>query len=306
MGLVQWLSGTKKGKSFMNKVVCWGASVVITGALFKIQHYPGASIMLIIGLSTEAVIFLFYGILPEHEEVDWSLVYPELGGMHGVEEHGGEEEKKGSLTEQLDDLLEEAKIGPELMESLGTGLRSLSENTAKMSNIADANVATSDYINNVKSASKNIGDLSNNSSKAAQSLEGVADTDAGAATKDYVNKVKTVTENMNDLSNSTSRAADALEGITKGNDGAFTDQMQKMSKNVSALNAVYEMQVKTSTDQVNASGRLYESIAKLVENVSESVEDTRRYKTEMSQLVQHLESLNTVYGNMLTAMNVRK
>src|SRR4029077_3611909 len=204
-------------------------------------------------------IFFFYGILPEHEEVDWSLVYPELGGMHGEEEHGKEEEKKGSLTEQLDDLLEEAKIGPELMESLGTGLRSLSENTAKMSNIADASVATSDYITNVKSASKNIGDLSNNSSKAAQSLEGVADTDAGAATKDYVNKVKAVTENMNDLSNSTSRAADALEGITKGNDAAFTQQMQKMSQNVSALNAVYEMQVKNSTDQVNASGRLYES-----------------------------------------------
>jgi gliding motility-associated protein GldL len=307
MGIVQWLSGTKTGKSFMNKVVCWGASVVITGALFKIQHYPGASIMLIIGLSTEAVIFFFYGLLPEHEEVDWSLVYPELAGIHGEEEHGGaEEEKKGSITEQLDDLLEEAKIGPELMESLGTGLRSLSENTAKMSNIADASVATSDYVNNVKSASKNIGDLSANSSKAAESLEGMASTDAGGATKDYVNKVKAVTENMTELSSSTAKAADALEGITKGNDSAFTEEMQKMSKNVSALNAVYEMQLQTSNDQVKASGRLYESIAKLVENVSESVEDTRRYGTEMSQLVQNLESLNTVYGNMLTAMNVRK
>lgn len=307
MGIVQWLSGTKTGKSFMNKVVCWGASVVITGALFKIQHYPGASIMLIIGLSTEAVIFFFYGLLPEHEEVDWSLVYPELAGIHGEEEHGGaEEEKKGSITEQLDDLLEEAKIGPELMESLGTGLRSLSENTAKMSNIADASVATSDYVNNVKSASKNIGDLSANSSKAAESLEGMASTDAGGATKDYVNKVKAVTENMTELSSSTAKAADALDGITKGNDSAFTEEMQKMSKNVSALNAVYEMQLQTSNDQVKASGRLYESIAKLVENVSESVEDTRRYGTEMSQLVQNLESLNTVYGNMLTAMNVRK
>ena len=119
MGIVQWLSETKTGKSTMNKIVCWGASVVIIGALFKIQHYPGAAIMLIVGLSTEAMIFLFYGILPEHEEVDWSLVYPELAGMHGEgEEHGEAEEKKGSITEQLDDLLEEAKIGPELIESL--------------------------------------------------------------------------------------------------------------------------------------------------------------------------------------------
>ncbi|HTB08072.1 MAG TPA: gliding motility protein GldL [Bacteroidia bacterium] len=307
MGIVQWLSGTKTGKSFMNKVVCWGASVVITGALFKIQHYPGASIMLIIGLSTEAVIFFFYGLLPEHEEVDWSLVYPELAGIHGGEEHDGkEEEKKGSITEQLDDLLEEAKIGPELMESLGTGLRSLSENTAKMSNIADASVATNDYITNVKSASKNIGDLSTNSSKAAESLEGVASSDLSSATRDYVTKVKSVANSMDELSNSSNQASDTLKGLTIANGSEYKQQMEKMADNVSALNAVYEMQLKTSNDQVKASGRLYESIANLVENVSESVEDTRRYKTEMSQLVQHLESLNTVYGNMLTAMNVRK
>jgi len=99
MGIVQWLSGTKTGKSTMNKIVCWGASVVITGALFKIQHYPGASVMLICGLSTEAVIFFFYGLLPEHEEVDWSLVYPELAGLHGEEGHEEKEEKKGSITE---------------------------------------------------------------------------------------------------------------------------------------------------------------------------------------------------------------
>lgn len=175
-----------------------------------------------------------------------------------------------------------------------------------MSNIADASVATNDYITNVKSASKNIGDLSTNSSKAAESLEGVASSDLGSATKDYVNKVKSVANSMDELSNSSNQAADTLKGLTIANGSEYKQQMEKMADNVSALNAVYEMQLKTSNDQVKASGRLYESIANLVENVSESVEDTRRYKTEMSQLVQHLESLNTVYGNMLTAMNVRK
>jgi len=82
--------------------------------------------------------------------------------------------------------------------------------------------------------------------------------------------------------------------------------MEKMATNVAALNSVYEMQLKSSNDQVRASGALYESISKLVENVGESVEDTRCYKTEMSQLVQNLESLNTVYGGMLTAMNMKR
>src|ERR1700751_5634347 len=187
----------------MNKIVCWGASVVITGALFKIQHYPGASVMLIVGLSTEALIFIFYGILPEHEEVDWSLVYPELAGMHGEEGHGHEEEeKKGSITEQLDDLLEEAKIGPELIESLGSGLKSLSENTAKMSNIADASVATGEYVNNVKNAAKNISDLSNSSSRAAESLGSISDSDISGTTKNYVNKIQSVADSMSELNNS--------------------------------------------------------------------------------------------------------
>ena len=304
MGIIDFLE-TKKGKGVMNKFVCWGASVVILGALFKIQHYPGASFALILGLSTEAGIFLVYGLLPVHEEVDWSLVYPELAGMHGDEEHG-KEEAKGSITEQLDDMLEEAKIGPELIESLGSGLKSLSENTAKMSGIADASVATSDYVNNVKSASKNINDLSNSSSKAAESLGSISDSDISGTTKNYVSKVQSVTDSMSELNSSSNKAAETLKGLSVGNPAAYVQHMEKMATNVAALNSVYEMQLKSSNDQVKASGALYESISRLVENVGESVEDTRRYKTEMSQLVQNLESLNTVYGGMLTAMNIKR
>jgi len=291
----------------MNKFVCWGASVVIIGALFKIQHYPGATIALITGLSTEALIFLVYGILPPHEDVDWSLVYPELAGLHGGgDEHGEKEEAKGSITEQLDDLLEEAKIGPELIESLGSGLKSLSENTAKMSGIADASVATGEYVNNVKNASKNISDLSNSSSRAAESLGSISDSDISGTTKNYVNKIQSVADSMSELNSSSNKAAETLKGLSVGNPGAYVEHMEKMATNVAALNSVYEMQLKSSNDQVRASGALYDSISKLVENVGESVEDTRRYKTEMSQLVQNLESLNTVYGGMLTAMNMKR
>jgi len=200
-------------------------------------------------------------------------------------------------------LLEEAKIGPELIESLGTGLRSLSDNTAKMSDLADASIATSDYTSNIKNASKNISDLSSSSSKAAESLGTIADSDISNTTKDYISKVQSVTDSMSDLNSSSSKAAETLKGLSVGNPSAYVQHMEKMADNVAALNTVYEMQLKSSNDQVKASGALYESIEKLVENVSASVEDTRRYKTEMSQLVQHLESLNSVYGGMLTAMN---
>jgi gliding motility-associated protein GldL len=119
--------GSKTWKKFMAKLYGLGAAVVLVGALFKIQHWPMADFFLIIGLSTEAVIFAFSAFEPLHEEPDWSLVYPELA----TAEHAlGEDFKKDdqrSITEQLDNMLESAKIEPELIESLGMGMRSLSD-----------------------------------------------------------------------------------------------------------------------------------------------------------------------------------
>ena len=73
-------------RNFMAKLYGWGASVVIIGALFKINHYTGADTMLIIGLGTESLIFFFSAFEAPHVEPDWSLVYPQLSGIY----HGGE------------------------------------------------------------------------------------------------------------------------------------------------------------------------------------------------------------------------
>ena len=73
---------SKKFKGIMAFVYGWGASIVIVGALFKILHWPGADLMLIVGLLTEALIFFLSAFEPLHEEIDWSLVYPELALGH--------------------------------------------------------------------------------------------------------------------------------------------------------------------------------------------------------------------------------
>jgi gliding motility-associated protein GldL len=175
-----------------------------------------------------------------------------------------------------------------------------------MTDIADASLATDDYVSNINTASKNIGDLSKNSSKAAESLEGLVGTDVGGATRDYIDNVRNVAESMGELSSSSTKASELLKELSNSNSSTYVEQMEKMSENVVSLNAVYELQLQATNNQVNASGMLYENMSKLVQNVSESVEDTRRYKEEISQLNQHLESLNTVYGNMLTAMSGKR
>lgn len=85
-----------KYKNLMKYVYGWGASIVLLGALFKIQHYPGAGIMLLVGMCTEAVIFFLSAFEPIVEEVDWSLVYPELAGLDEGKTLAREDSKKKS------------------------------------------------------------------------------------------------------------------------------------------------------------------------------------------------------------------
>jgi gliding motility-associated protein GldL len=73
---------SKKYKKVMSMIYGFGASIVIIGALFKINHYQYANELLAIGLITEAIIFFFSAFEPPHIEPDWSLVYPQLAGMY--------------------------------------------------------------------------------------------------------------------------------------------------------------------------------------------------------------------------------
>ena len=267
MGLAQFTQG-KGFKQLMAKLYGWGASVVIVGALFKIQHWNGAGFMLTVGLLTEAVIFFFSAFEPPHEEVDWSLVYPELAGMH---EPGGDKKKQKKVdpvAQELDRLMSEAKIGPELIQSLGTGLKALSENTGKLAQMSNASVATDEYVKNVQGASKNITSLSQSYEKAAAA--------------------------MNNLSTS----SDDVK--------IYGDQVKAAGKNMAALNATYELQLQEASSRMKETTKFYDGISQLLSNLNATVEDTKKYKDEVGKLAKNLGSLNTIYGNMLSAMNSNK
>jgi gliding motility-associated protein GldL len=262
MGFVEFLFETKKGKTIMGLLYGWGAAVVIVGALFKIMHWPGAGIMLIIGLSVEAAIFAVSAFEPQHMALDWTLAYPELAGMH--DEDGNAIENKGSAVEQLDTMLEDAKIDSELIESLGTGLRGLSTNANKLSEISDASVATNEYAESLKNASGKVSSLADDYAKASESLAV-----------------------LNEAANS---------GANTG------EQMQKMASTLEQLNQSYASQLQGSQQQAETMQAMYSGITALMTNLSESVEDTKRYKDNIAELSTNLTALNNIYGNMLTAM----
>ena len=164
---------SKLGKNIMAKAYGLGAAVVIIGALFKIMHWPGANEMLIIGMGTEAIIFCISAFEPIHEEWDWSLVHPELAGMEGDDKKSI---NQGSVSQQLDSMLAEAKIGPELIEGLGSGLRSLSSNVSSMSDLSGATVATKEYADNITKANEQLIGMNSSYSRAVNALDSLSET----------------------------------------------------------------------------------------------------------------------------------
>jgi gliding motility-associated protein GldL len=108
--------GTKNWKKFMSKLYGIGASIVIIGALFKIEHWSYSSELLILGLGTEALIFFFSAFEPvPHSDPDWTLVYPQLAT--------GDESK--TAVAELDSLLTDANIDSKLLKNLGDGMKTL-------------------------------------------------------------------------------------------------------------------------------------------------------------------------------------
>ena len=262
--------GSKGWKLFMSKLYGFGAAIVIFGAMFKIQHWPGASPMLVLGLSVEALIFIFSAFEPIHEDPHWELVYPELALGHSDElDHDQHPEKKSkSVTEELDKMLAEANIEKELLERLGDGMRTLGENASQMNNVAGAAIATDSYVNSLQTASDKVSSLSDAYERASVSISGLT--------------------------------SNAAEGES------FGEQMQKVSKNLSALNNVYELQLKGSSAHLEATEKFQSQVTDMMSNLSASVEDTRLYKENMALLSKNLTDLNNVYGDMLKAMTITK
>ena len=183
--------GSKQWKNFMAKLYGWGAAIVIIGALFKIQHWEGASLMLILGLGTEAFIFFMSAFEKPHEEPDWSLVYPQLATGEGADK---------TPTQQLDDMLSKANIDTDMITKLGDGMRHLGEQASKMGEVADASVATKGYSDSLVKASNRVDELSSTYEEVSEGLTGLVKASAeGASTGEGIAKMNENLNSLNDM-----------------------------------------------------------------------------------------------------------
>lgn len=265
---------SKGFKTVMKHFFGWGAAIVIIGALFKIQHYPGSDIMLPVGLGLEAVIFIVMIFVPDHPEYHWERVHPVLDPDLTVEQlhemspnamiggHGGGGSSNAELVAKQ---LEEAGIDEALLAKLKDGMSNLASNAASL---------------------------------------GAVSTAAGA-TDSYVKSLETASNSLTKLTEQYSSSANAIAGITADGNGNFGAEMQKMGQNLSALNNVYELQLKGSQEYLTGLTQMSDlqaNIKTIMTDLSASAKDTTIYRENMAMLSQNLTDLNNVYGNMLKAM----
>lgn len=229
MGTFGNFLASRKYKKAMGVVYGIGASVVLVGALFKLTHWPGANLMLTIGLLTEAAIFFLSAFEPPHVEPDWSLVYPEFKeAYHGIasnEKSAPRATNNVSASQQLNDMFSNANISKDALEKLGAGINKLSENAAQMAEISNAVAATNEYA-----------------------------------------KV-----------------------------------MRKAAESASAL----EVQLQSTLIVAETNKQLNKTMTEYIEKVNMSASSTEALNHQIADLSKRMSALNNVYGNMLSAMNVK-
>lgn len=259
----------KKQPYGINNVVSWGATVVIIGLLFKIQHWPYGGFFISLGLGMEAFLFLILGFQRDTTEIDWRRAYPELDedykGELPVASSRGGGSGNFSSTAALDKMMEEAKIGPELIRSLGDGLRNFGDKVNAISRVTDAGEATVQFTEKIKSATSSYDNLSAAFAKASANLAEVAGSNVDSK--------------------------------------SYHEQITLMSKNLSALNAVYELELQDSNNHLKSMSKFYKDMELTLQNFNESVDGSQQFKVEVGKLAKNLTSLNAVYGNMLSAMS---
>lgn len=263
---------TKKKFDWLHVAISWGASIVILGALAKIVHWGGvyANYIIGFGLVVEAILFFLTGLRQPEQELAWERVHPELapdydGELPAATARPAIAGSGFSSTAALDKMLSDAKIGPELIESLGAGLRTFGDKVATISNVADASAATTEFTGKVKTASASFDNLNGAFAKATAQLVEMGETNVGAA--------------------------------------AYHDQVNALAKNLSALNAVYELELQDSSAHLKSMNKFYQNLSLTMNNFNESMEDSKQFKEEVGKLAKNLSSLNAIYGNMLSAMN---
>ena len=292
--------GSYQGKRVVGMVYSIGASVVIIGALFKIMHFPGAGAVLMVGMITEAMLFMIGCLDKPHPEFHWHEVFPQLLG-HGTEPEllkemqerpkptlmgGGAEGGSASAAQKTN----VPALSEKDMEALKGGIADLAKTATQLSELGKVATATTNLSEKLDAASQAAGQ--------------------------FVEAGKTITEKSESLGAVYAQVADDMKKVASGTK-EYENKVAGVAKQLNSLNAVYELQVnaiqaqvdayKAQMDKVNGATQqldtLTSAVKKMTDVAGESLKSQEAYEAAAKKLAAQVADLNKVYGNMLNALS---
>ncbi len=282
------------GQRFFNFAYSIGAAIVIWGALFKILHLTGGNTLLCIGMGTEVIMFILTAFDKPEKEYHWEEVFPVLAskdpedrpdftGGGGIIIGGAGGNEGGDVTVNV----AEAKSAVGLPQGVNLSeedTMSLSESIAKMA-------AASDQLSRMA-------ELTDATQQYLSQMAGISE---------QMQKLQATTTALNEVSQtllgSYRAITDNSQNITESSTG-YVDQMQALNQNISGLNTIYEIQLKSISSQLENIDRVNRGLKDIRDMYEKSAAESAHYCDETEKMARYMKQLNSVYEKMVKAMTV--
>ncbi len=286
---IEMFLASDKGKRVLNFFYSWGAAVVILGAMFKLLHMPYGDLMLAVGMITEFCVFFVFGFEKPTMDYRWEEVFPVLKSKNPMDRPAGflkgmtdEDSNDEAPKVNINHVTHSAGLGPldvseEDTKNLSDSIKKLSGAAEQISKMAELTEATQKYLEQLSSMSAQMEQFTNVTS----SLTNVSDT--------LLNSYKSITDNS--------------DGINQHSRG-YVQQMEMLNRNISGLNTIYEIQLKSISSQIETIEHINGGLNRIKDLYDGSIVDSSVFRNETEKMAQQLSQLNQVYGRLLQAMTV--
>jgi len=278
-GLSAFIS-SEKGQRFFNFAYSIGAAVVIWGALFKILHLPGGNLLLSLGMGTEVLMFVLTAFDRPPKDYDWEKVFPALKGEEGAEVRGGIAGAAigGSAHERMAaEMADSLSLDAGQTQSLTDSIAKMAAAAEQLGKMADLATATQTYLIQMEAIAADMQQL--HATTAA--LNEVSST--------LLESYRAITDNSTNIGES-----------TRG----YVEQMQALHRNIGGLNAIYELQLRSISSQIESIDRVNRGVKDIRDMYEKSSAQSARYCEETEKMARYMQQLNSIYEKMINAMTV--
>ena len=310
-----------KGKVLLNYAYSWGASIVITGVLFKLTHLPGANMMLWIGMGTEILVFFISAFDRPAKTYKWESVFPniKISGTTYAKRKEWPDADNGIEESKIPDVVQEAinqsaarnVSGDVVSQPISSRIVSASAHVSSQNTPAGVQVQRVAFPGGAPVSGGEDWASMISGEVAANSPE-VAD-----ATTVYLTKLESMANTLERFNSATNALAEVSDTLLKSyksisdnsdsittNSAGYVDQMQSLNRNLMGLNTIYEIQLKSISSQIDTIDKVNVGLKRIKEMYEGSTGNSEKFNEEAEKMAQQMEELNKVYARMLKAMTV--